>query len=161
MRKSFELSKETAAIAAVFRSMALGQQMTWADLSKAAGFNVVSTTPAYHSARRVVERDNGVFIGSIRGVGCYRGTGEDMAGSLEPLAKSMRRIAKKSIDRADLAIANNLNEEMHSRVSERRARASIIFSTSAAPMPTSNRKRVEAAIEAPRSATFDAIRNVV
>ena len=153
-RKSFEMSAETATMIDLFQGMKIGQTATFEELSKQAGFRVRSTTTAYTGARRIAERDYGIYIGSIRGVGCYRGAGEDMAKSLEPMAQSMRRIAKRSVARADLEIENNLPEELHSRVLERRNRASIIFSTSAAPMPASNRKRRENAPEAPKYSPF-------
>lgn len=130
--------------------MNLHERMSFQDLSVRVGFTVVSTTPAYQSARRIVERDHGVFIGAIRGEGFFRGTGDDMADSVEPLSARIRRTAKKIMFRADLAIRNNLSEEKYRQVTERRQRASIIFSTSAAPMPESNRKRQQPMKEAPK-----------
>lgn len=151
MRKSFEASAETTAIVRVFCGMKMSQEMTFGELSGLVGFPVTSTTPAYHSARSISERDNGIYIVAVRGKGFVRGTGTDMADSLEPLARSMRRAAKKSIARADLAIMNNLPDDAHKRVTERRQRASIIYSTTSAPIPTSNRTRRQPAQEAPRT----------
>ncbi len=150
MRKTFEASAETTAILNVLCSMKMSQEMTFDELSALVRFNVTSTSSAYHSARRMAERDHGIYIATIRGRGFMRGTGEDMADSLEPLARRMRRTAKKSIDRADLAIRHNLTEEKHKRVAERRQRASIIYSTTSAPMPASNRQRRQPAQEAPK-----------
>lgn len=157
MRKSFEQSVETTAILAVFRQMRMSEQMTFADLSKKVGFVVTSSTSAYHSARKIAERDHSIFIGAIRKYGFFRGTGDDMADSLEPLANRMRKTAKRSIARADLAIRNNLSDEKYRRTVERRQRASIIFSTSSAPMPDSNRKRRPPAQEAPSLSPLSAI----
>ncbi len=150
MRKSFEASAETAAIVRAFCGMRMDQEMTFAELSSLVGFSVSSTTGAYHSARRIAERDHGIYIAAIRGKGFARGTGTDMADSLEPIARRMRRSAKKSIERADLAIRHNLPDDVHKRVAERRQRASIIYSTTSAPMPSSNRVRRPPAQEAPR-----------
>jgi hypothetical protein len=160
VRKSFEQSKETKALVDVFRSMTLEQRMNFAELSRAVGFAVKSTTSAYHSARHIVERENGIYIGAIRRFGCYRGTGNDMAGSLETMADSIGRLARRSVFRADLAIASNLDADVYARVSEHRNRASIIASTSSAPMPTSNRKRQEPSTEAEKISSIDAIRLV-
>jgi hypothetical protein len=154
MRKMFELSIETSAIVAVFRAMKSQERGNFDGLSKTVNFRVTSSTPAYISARRIVERDYGIYIGSIRGEGFYRGSGDDMADSLAPMAASMRRTAKRSIGRADLAIQHNLPQDKYLQVSERRNRASIIFSTSAAPMPASNRKRREPAPEAEKTSPF-------
>ena len=158
MRKSFEQSVETAAIVRVFQAMKLGEQMTFKQLSEAARFPITSTTSAYQSARRIVERDHGVYIGSLRGVGCFRGKGDDMADSVEPMAKRMRGLAKRQLNRCDLAIANNLDENRYARMREMRSRASIIFSTTSAPIPASNRQRVDPAPEAPKRSNLDALR---
>lgn len=151
MRKYFEASAETTAIVRVFCSMKMSQEMTFSELSGFVGFPVTSKTSAYYSARTIVERDHGIYIAASPGEGFVRGTGKDMADSLEQLARRMRRAAKKSIARADLAIMNNLPEDAHKRVTERRQRASIIYSTTSAPMPTSNRTRRQPAQEAPRT----------
>lgn len=159
MRKTFELSAETAAIIDVFHTMSMGQQMTFRDLSRAVKFIVSSSSGAYYSARRIAERDHGVYIGGNRGVGFFRGSGEDMADSLEPLAARMRRAAKRSISRADLAISNNLTDEKYKRTMERRNRASIIFSTSGSLPAASNRRRSEPAPEAAEVKPFEALRS--
>lgn len=150
MRKTFQASAETNAIIRVFCGMKMSQQMTFNELSDLVGFMATSTTSSYHSARSIVERDHGIYIVAIRGNGFMRGNGIDMADSLEPLARRMRRASKRTIARADLAIMNNLPEEVHKRVAERRQRASIIYSTTNAPMPISNRSRRQPAQEAPR-----------
>lgn len=160
MRKIFEASVETMRIVESLRNMRLGQKLTFGELSKSVGFPVSSTTPAYHRARRIAERDHGVYIGSLRGVGFFRGTGDDMVDSLDQLAARMRKSAKRSVERADLAIINNLSEEKYERAVERRNRASIIFSTTASPMPTSNRKRALPAEEARPSDNFGSLRTV-
>lgn len=156
-RKIFALSTETAAIVAAFQGMTLGEQMTFSGLAKIVKFTVKSSSPAYHSARRIAERDHGIFIGTMRGIGFFRGNGVDMADSLEPMAVRMKRIAKRSIARADLAIANNLPEDKHQRALERRNRASIIYSTSGTIPAASNRKRPEPAPTAPAHPGFGAL----
>ena len=80
-----------------------------------------------------------------------------MADSLDPLAARIRKTAKRSVARADLAIRNNLSEEKYRRTIERRQRASIIYSTTAAPMPASNRAKAAKAKEAPPTAPYLAI----
>lgn len=157
MRKTFELSAETSAIVTALAALRMGEQMTFAELAGKVGFRVNASTSAYQSAKKVAERDHGVYIGTIRGVGFFRGTGDDMADSLDPLAARIRKTAKRSVARADLAIRNNLSEEKYRRTIERRQRASIIYSTTAAPMPASNRAKAAKAKEAPPTAPYLAI----
>ena len=161
MRKMFELSKETSAVLAVIMNMRSGEEMSFEKLSEIVGFPVVSTSGCYQSAKRLAERDHATFIGGNRGVGFFRGSGTDIADSLEPMAKRIHNIAKQSISRADLAIASNLPQDTHQRVVERRTRASLIYSTTSAELPTSNRKRPEPAQEAPKVSPSDALRRAI
>lgn len=160
MRKSFEQSKETAALVDLLCGLRLEESVSFADASRRLGFTVASSTPAYQSAKRIAERDHGVYIGSVRGTGFFRGTGEDMAESLTPLSARINRAAKTSIGRADLALINNLQPDTHAKVLERRSRASIIFSTSGDLFPVSNRKRQAPALEADKPAKYPALRRV-
>jgi len=160
MRKMFEKSSETVAILSVLLGMKMQERMSFLDLSKRVGFVVSSTTASYHSARKMAERDHGVYIASDRGVGFFRGTAEDMADSLKAIAQHVRKQAKKSVERADLAIQHNLTPERHHQVMELRNRASIIYSTSAAPLPSSNRKRRPEVPTAEKVSQFDALAGV-
>jgi hypothetical protein len=159
MRKISEKSSETIAILAVFCDMILNQKMSFEELSGTVKFRVNSSTAAYTSARKIAERDHKIYIEAIPKFGFFRGNAEAMADSLDPMASRMKRIAKKSISRADLAIEHNLPDEKYNRVAERRSRASIIYSTSNAPMPKSNRKRRETDLPiAEPVSRFDAIK---
>jgi len=160
MRKPFELSRETEQVLAVFRFVAMGQSMTFEELSIKVGFRVTASSGAYHSARRIAERDDGIYIGTLRGLGFFRGTGEDMADSLHPFRKRIRNAAGRMVKRADLAISNNLPEDKHQLAFELRNRASIIHSTSGAPLAASNRKRAPPAPAAPPHPGAKALRGV-
>jgi hypothetical protein len=160
MRKIHEKAAETTAIEAVFLSMKMQERMTFAQLSEKVGFKVSSSLGAYHSARKSAERDHGVYIAAEPGIGFFRGTAEDMADSLKAIAKHVRKQAKKSINRADLAISHNLNADKHQQVMELRNRASIIYSTSAAPLPMSNRSRRPDVPVAEKASPFDALAGV-
>lgn len=154
MRPTFALSSETVKIVQAFLDMTMNQRMTFDELSSIVGFEVTSLTPAYHRARKMVERDHGYFIASARGEGFFRGNGVDMADSARGMVSHMRKTAKKTVNRADLAIQNNLPPEEYHRTCELRNRASIVFATTAAPMPKSNRIRPAAVPEAPKATAY-------
>jgi hypothetical protein len=154
MRKSSELAVKTEAILEVFRGMQYDQKMAFAELGDLVAFPVTSTTPAYRKALKTAERDHKIYVGAIRGYGFYRGGGEDMANSLYPMALGIKRASKRMISRADLAIENNLSQEKYQQTVEHRSRAAIIYSTSSAFMPASNRKRREPALEAESASSF-------
>jgi hypothetical protein len=159
-RKSFTLSRETESIVAVLINLKMQERMSFADASATVGFTVSSSAPAYIMARKIAERDYGVFIGTIIKFGFYRGSGDDMVDSLKPMSDRIRRIAKRSIARADLAIGQNLSETRFKEAMERRTRASLIYSTSRMPAPASNRDRPPPAEEAPPASPFDALKGV-
>jgi hypothetical protein len=160
MPKMFQQSADTQRLVDVFVNMLMSEKISFPNLSLKVGFRVHSSLPAYHSAKRIAERDHGVFISTVRKFGVFRGTGEDMADSLEDISSRIRKMAKKSITRADLAIENNLPDDKYVRTVERRNRASIIYSTSAAPMPQSNRRRPEPASEAAKINPYSALRTI-
>jgi len=154
MRPTFALSAETVKIVNAFIGMTMSQRMTFDELSSIVGFEVTSMTPAYYRARKMVERDHGYFIATARGEGFFRGTGCDMADSARGMVSHMRKTAKKTVNRADLAIQNNLSEEEYHKTCELRNRASIVFATTAAPMPKSNRLRRPTVPDAPKSTAY-------
>jgi hypothetical protein len=154
MRPVFAQSSETTKILGAFLDMTMNQQMTFAELSETVGFKVFSITPAYHSARKIAERDHEFFIASSRGRGFFRGNAVDMADSLRAMSNRTRRIAKKGVGRADLAIKGNLPPEEYHRTCEMRNRFSIIHATSAAPFAASNRPRKPKVPLAPKGTQF-------
>lgn len=160
-RKAFEQSSETAALVNIFIGMKMNQQVTFEQLSAVAGFPVRSTTPAYQSAKRIAHDTHGVYIDSVRGVGCFRGNAEDMAKSLPGFQKRMKNISKKSIARADLAIEHNLTDDIYKTVSEHRTRACLVYATTAAPPSVSNRRHRQEAPTAEPISYFDALKDVV
>lgn len=155
MRPTFALSSETVKVVNAFLEMTMNQRMTFEDLSSIVGFEVTSLTPAYHRARKMVERDHGYFIATARGEGFFRGNGCDMADSARGMVSHMRKTAKKTVNRADLAIQNNLPQEEYHKTCELRNRASIVFATTAAPMPRSNRPRRAPVPEAPKTPAYE------
>jgi hypothetical protein len=136
-----QTSNRTTAVMRAMRPTKLEQQMSFEELSAIVGFTVTSSSGPYHSARRILERDDGMVFKPVPGFGFARATGEVMAETVESMNGQIRRKSKKMIRRADLAIEQNLMPETHNRMTESRNRASIIYSTTAAPMPKSNRTR--------------------
>jgi len=141
MKPSFETSAETRKLIDLFRVMPLKQEMTFAEASEKVGFGVNSDLSAYTSARKIAERDHGVFIGTQRGVGFMRGDGRDMVKSGYQFARSILRKGKRAASRMELAMQQNLPQTEHMRASELYNRFQIIVSNS--EPAKSNRRTVQ------------------
>ena len=154
MRKSFEKSHETDRLVAFFCKLSLSQLTSFDDTSKAVGFAVFPTLPAYQSARKIAERDHGVYVATVRGVGFVRGTHSDMKNSGYDIQNRVRKASKRGASRMLLALKGNLNEVEHREATELYSRFNIISSTASQQRASSNRARNEPVPMAPPVDTF-------
>ncbi len=127
MRPLCEASKETEALILFFKSMPVGGQLSYGDVSRRVGFAVTPSNSK--QARDACERDHKVFIGIIRGVGFFRGSGIDGMDSLPSFDKKIRRCAKRAIRRTHFALSQNLPDSLSREAGERLGRYNIIVST--------------------------------
>lgn len=159
-RKLFETSRETRALVDLFRSLRYSETVSFAEASKRLGFAVTSTTPAYQSAKKIAERDHGVFIFSVRGEGFGRGTGADMVASAHPLFGRARRAMRTCADRLTIAFSENLTEHEHRLATEMYGRANLIAATASNVKAISNAKRADGGARADPFDVAEAIRAI-
>ena len=72
MRPMFKQSQETAKLYEFFTGMSLDRPTSFTEVSKIVGFKVISTLPAYQSARRTFVKSGIGVIEAIRGFGFER-----------------------------------------------------------------------------------------
>ena len=88
-RPQFTLSIETQLIADRLSAVAMGEQVSYDELSKIAGSNVREDRGALESARRVVLREHGIVFDVVRGSGLIR---LDDNAIIESRARDVRHI---------------------------------------------------------------------
>lgn len=143
MRPIFETSAETTRLHDLFRDMRIGERISFQAASKRLGFTVSSTLSAYHSARRMAMRDNGVVIEGIRGYGFTRINGTGMVKKGYGTMKAIRRRARHGSAVTEIAIRQNLTREEMIEATEQLSRFRIIETTGRMPVPRSNRQEPE------------------
>jgi hypothetical protein len=109
MRKMFETSAETSALVELFKSLEPGQGETFEQASKVFGFDLSSTTGAYHSARRIAARDLAIVIEGVRGVGFIRLTPDQIAEATPRGINSIRRRARRETGKIEIALGGVLS----------------------------------------------------
>ena len=158
MKPTFKVSSDTAKLVAFFVGMGTKEVSTYEAAAKAIGF--IPNPSCIASARKIAERDHGVFIATIRNVGFMRGAGDDMKDSGFDFLRRIRKSAKKGASRMELAIRNNLDERAHQEASEMFSRMSIIASTAQKTQVKTNRAVPEPAPIASPSTPFDNLRRM-
>lgn len=142
MKPSFSISEETEKLIAVFETMAIGQTLTWSDMSRLTGFNVHSSLPAYVSARRIATR-NGVVTDAVRGVGVKRLSAPETVGKSTKHLTRIRRVARVGLTEIGSAIRSNLPRDEALRAMTAQAKFSIALDAAAPIRATSNSPVVE------------------
>ncbi len=162
MKPDFEVSAQTRKLIDFFGTMKVGQEasnISYPEASKRLGFNVNPQTLA--SARKIAERDHGIYIATIRQYGFFRGTHLDMKSSGPSFLLRMRKGAKRLASRMELALQGNLPERDHREASEMLTRGRIIHDTAEKPRATSNRKtREEPPVPAQKSGGYGNIASI-
>lgn len=161
-RKRFEKSNERAAIEALFRAMSYKQELTFAQASTLLGFEIGPGSKGYaafQNAKKAVEKE-GIFIGSIHGVGFYRGNGEDMVSSAESVSHSIRNKARQGKRRTENAARENLPDKLHRKNNELHSRFALIEATTTPTRADSNRTPQTAAPAAPKFDFTEALRKL-
>jgi hypothetical protein len=144
MRPIFSLSAETQNLITYFRTLSIGAEVSWAEATRAVKFPVTSTTPAYNSARRIVERDHQIVIESIRGFGFCRINASEIVQSADRFFRRVRRGSRREANKQEIAILSNLPRAEMLRATEQLSRLRILETTAIRPRATSNRPEVEA-----------------
>jgi hypothetical protein len=143
MRPIFKLSHETQKIVDYFRTLPVGTGVAFANISRAVGFVVNSSTPAYISARRIVQRDHFIVIEGIRGFGCMRVNGSGIVQSADRFFKRVRRGSRREAHKQEIAVMSNLERDEMLKASENLSRLRILESTAVPSKAASNKTVVE------------------
>lgn len=137
MNPSFTRSHETQKLVDLFRSMSVESQMSYSEASRRLGFDVRSSSGAYHSARRVAAKEHGVIIDSIRSFGFVRLAGSGIVKRGDQHLSAIRRRARRGGMEMEIAISQNLTRDEMMLASEKLSRLRIIADTS---MPAKSNK---------------------
>lgn len=161
-RKRFEKSNERAAIEALFRGMSYRQELTFAEAAVLLGFGVDYKSKghaAFQNAKAAAEKE-GIFIGSIQGVGFYRGNGEDMVASTENVIHAIRKKARQGKRRTENAARENLPDKLHRKNNDLHAQCALIEATTTPPRAASNRAQQAKTPVAPKFDFSEALRKL-
>lgn len=140
MRPIFTQSHETQAIVRLFIEMSIGQEMSFAEASRAVGFIFTATTPAYQSAKRAAQRDHNVVIEGIRGYGFVRINGVGMVERASRFFSRVRKGARREAHVQQIAILSNLPRDQMITATEQLSRLRILETTAmTSRKPASNR----------------------
>lgn len=142
MKPSFAISEETEKLIVVIETMAIGQTLTWNDMSRLAGFNVHSSLPAYVSARRITTR-RGIVTDAVRGVGVKRLSAPETVGKSTKHLARIRRVSRVGLTEIGSAIRSNLPREEAFRAMTAQAKFSITLDAAAPVKANSNSTIVE------------------
>jgi len=142
MRPNFKQSHETEQLVEYFRQMPIGAQVNFATVSRAVKFTVNSSTPAYNSARRIVQRDHSIVIEGIRGFGCMRVNGTEIVQSADRFFKRVRRGSRREAHKQEIAVMSNLERDEMLKASENLSRLRILESTAVSPKRAASNKPV-------------------
>jgi len=160
MRPMFQRSHETDKLIAFFRECSIGTPVSFADVHKAVGFKVTSSSPAYNSARMIAAKKHNIVIEGVRGFGFMR---------LDPTAivnrggrhlRSIRRRAHRAGHEMEIAISGNLDREHMMKATEQLSRFRIVESTAQAVRAVSNRQQPEQPTPAPVGDQREAFRRM-
>lgn len=97
-RPTFELSVDTRIVRDRLAKAAIGETVTYTELSDALGRKVGGGSPHIQSAVRSLETD-GVIFGNIRGVGYQRLADAQIVDTVEHERKGLRRRARRIVHR--------------------------------------------------------------
>ena len=159
MRHLFELSAETVRIIGLFKEMKIDETISFATASKRTGVVITSTTSAYHSARRIALRDDGIVIEGVRGVGFARLNGSGMVGKGYRTMAAIRRASRRGAAVTEVAIRQNLTQSEMVAATEQFSRFRILETTARMSAPRSNKDEIEDPPKAAHVDTRDALRN--
>lgn len=135
----FTQSFETIQLVEALKEMSIGQTISFSEISKKVGFSVNSSSPAYHSARRVLTRDHSIILESVRGFGFQRLDGHGMVNRGGRLLKGVRRRARRGAQEMEIALMQNLNRNDQLRASQQLTRFKLTADIARTP-PVTNRE---------------------
>ena len=143
-RPTFEMSLDTRMALDRLRQAAVGDTVTFSDLSVALGREVDGGTPTVQAALRKLERD-GVIFGNVRGVGYQRLSDSAIVNTAEHERAALRRKARRVVHRltsvADFdALPNDLKVKHNAAVSGFGAIASVLSPAKMKSLETSVEK---------------------
>lgn len=109
-----EISAETAAIAARLREAAVGETVSYDELSAAIGRDIRKRRHLLYAGMRAVERETGAVFGTERGVGVRRLPTDEASKIGAHARKRIRRAAHRAAGRIDRAVkrANDLPDDV-------------------------------------------------
>jgi hypothetical protein len=88
------LARETRLVADRLRAVPFGAQVTYREITKLIGFDILSQRHCLHAARRMVLNENGAVFDVVRGVGLKRLRAEEIP-SLGSAARKRVRLAAR------------------------------------------------------------------
>ena len=96
-RPDFKLSADTSFLTQRLRRAVIGEVITYADLSKEIGKPVHGATPALHSARRILLRDEQMVFDPIRGHGLKRLSDHEIVNTGPRITRRLHRAANRGV----------------------------------------------------------------
>jgi len=144
MRPIFTQSLETSKLVEFFRTVKIGENVSFEAASAAVGFKVSSALPAYQTSKRIAARDHGVVIEGVRKFGFTRLSGSQMLGCAPKFFQHVRRGSRRQSRVQEIAISSNLDRSEMAIASEQLGRLRILEATTSPLKPTSNRPEREA-----------------
>lgn len=152
MHPIFTRSHQTESILSLFKTLSVGQRMSFADASRALPFNINATSSAYQSAKRIAVKECGIVVEGIHNFGFVRLSPSDIVKRGDKHMMSVRRRARRGGAELEIAIRQNLAREDMVKATERLARFRIIADTAAPTRAASNKPPTP---EPPREAAGD------
>lgn len=143
MRTMFQRTKETDKLIDLFQRLSIDTPVSFEDASKAAGFRITSSLPAYNSARLIAAKQYNIVIEGVRGFGFIRLTAANIVHRGGKHLKSIRRRARRAGHEMEVAISGNLDRDHMMKATEQLSRFRIIESTGQAVRAATNRAQVE------------------
>ena len=142
-RPSFEMNLDTRIVLDRFKTVSVGQTITFAELGTALGRAVGGGAPVIQSAIRKLEAE-GIIFANVRGVGYQRLTDIAIVNTVEAGRVSLRRKAKKLVRR--LASVNDFDALPNDAKIKHNAAMSG-FGAIAAILAPGKMKELESAVE--------------
>ena len=141
---NFKLSSDTIAIARALEVVAIGESISYDDLTELIGRDIMQFRGALDSARHAVQRDKQMVFDSVRGVGLVRLNDSDIVDLSDKAREQSRRLAKRIAKKLVCVKYDSLSREKQIKHNT----ALSMFGVIAELSTSSSVKRLEQRIEA-------------
>lgn len=95
---TFEISNMTLSITEVLRNLQAGETISYMNLSKQSGFDVLKNRSYLTSARRHLQHEERIVFGTIRGEGLKRMVDSEIAKTGNAVLRKVNRAARRGVN---------------------------------------------------------------